>query len=72
MLELWKKYNLINIFKNAYDKGIILSGVSAGAVCWFEWIFTDSLGDGYKPLRGMNFISGSCTPHASEKNRIYE
>ena len=65
-----KKIKIIDI--NYRVKGIILSGVSAGAVCWFEWIFTDSLGDGYKPLRGMNFISGSCTPHAAEKNRIYE
>ena len=72
MLDLWQANKLYKYFEKAYDSGIILSGVSAGAVCWFEWIFTDSLGDGYKPLRGMNFISGSCTPHAAEKNRIYE
>ena len=34
MLEVWEKNNLIKIFKEAHDKGIILSGVSAGAVCW--------------------------------------
>ena len=33
MLEIWEKNNLIEIFKEAYIKGIILSGVSAGAVC---------------------------------------
>ena len=70
MLEIWKNYNLINIFKNAYKKGIILSGVSAGGVCWFDWILTDSLGSGYKPLKGINLISGSCTPHSLEDNRM--
>ena len=70
MLELWKNYNLINIFKNAYEKGIILSGVSAGGVCWFDWILTDSLGSEYKPLKGINLISGSCTPHSLENNRM--
>ena len=70
MLEIWKKNNLIKIFKKAYNKGIILSGVSAGAVCWFDWILSDSKGLGLKPLRGINLISGSCTPHSSENERI--
>ena len=38
MLEIWKKNYLEKVFKLAYEKGIILSGVSAGAVCWFDWI----------------------------------
>ncbi len=70
MLDIWKKNNLINIFKEAYEMGIILSGVSAGAVCWFDWILSDSLGFGLKPLRGINLIPGSCTPHSSEPERI--
>ena len=70
MLEIWEKNNFIKIFKEAYNKGIILSGVSAGAVCWFDWILSDSKGSGFKTLRGINLISGSCTPHSSENNRI--
>jgi len=70
MLEIWKNNKLENIFKEAYDNGIILSGVSAGAVCWFEWILTDSLGSGFNPLKGINLISGSCTPHSSNIERI--
>ena len=70
MLEIWKKNNLEEIFKIAYEKGIILSGVSAGGVCWFDWIFSDSLGPGYKALKGINLISGSCTPHSLESNRM--
>ena len=70
MLELWKKNNLIKIFEEGYDKGIILSGVSAGAICWFDWMLSDSKGLGFKPLRGINLISGSCTPHSSDGDRI--
>ena len=72
MLDIWKKYKLENIFKDAYKKGIILSGVSAGAVCWFEWILSDSVGPGFNPIRGINLISGSCTPHSSNIERINE
>ena len=31
---------------------------------------SDSKGLGLKPLRGINLISGSCTPHSSEDERI--
>ena len=70
MLEIWKKNKLENVFKDAYEKGIILSGISAGAVCWFDWILSDSVGPGFNPLRGINLISGSCTPHSSNIERI--
>ena len=70
MLNIWKKNKIESIFKNAYEKGIILSGVSAGAVCWFDWILSDSAGPGFNPLRGINLISGSCTPHSSNFERI--
>ena len=70
MLEIWKNNMLENIFKKAYESGVILSGVSAGAVCWFEWILSDSVGSGFKPLKGINLISGSCTPHSSNIERI--
>ena len=70
MLGVWKNNNLENIFKKAYESGIILSGVSAGAVCWFEWILSDTVGSGFKPLKGINLISGSCTPHSSNIERI--
>ena len=70
MLEIWKKNELENTFKLAYEKGIILSGVSAGAVCWFDWILSDSMGQGFKPLKGVNLIKGSCTPHSSNIKRL--
>ncbi len=70
MLKIWEQNKLYDIFKEAYNSGIILSGVSAGAICWFEWSLTDSLGPEYSPLRGINLITGSCTPHSSELKRL--
>ena len=70
MLEIWKKNNLEQVFKKAYEKGLILSGVSAGAVCWFDWILSDSMGRGFEPLKGINLVEGSCTPHSDNIERI--
>jgi len=70
MLDIWRKNSLDKIFKKAYENGIILAGVSAGAGCWFDWILSDSVGPGLKPLKGISLISGSCTPHSSEEKRI--
>ena len=72
MLKIWRENNFEQVFKKAYEKGIILSGVSAGAVCWFDWILSDSAGFGFKPLKGINLIEGSCTPHSSNIERMNE
>lgn len=42
MQETWKKNGLLLLLKRAYEKGVILSGLSAGANCWFEKSSTDS------------------------------
>ena len=42
MLAVWKEWNLHEILRNAYKKGIVMSGVSAGAICWFDKGITDS------------------------------
>ena len=70
MLDIWRKNSLDKIFKKAHENGIVLAGVSAGAGCWFDWILSDSVGPGLKPLKGISLISGSCTPHSSEEKRI--
>ena len=45
MLAVWKEWNLQNILKIGYEKGIVMSGVSAGAICWFDKGITDSFSD---------------------------
>jgi peptidase E len=72
MLELWKKNNLFETFKEVYNSGVILSGVSAGAACWFDCFLTDSDGPDFKPLSGIGLISGSFTPHYSDTKRAHK
>ena len=73
MIEKWKKFGIDKHLLKAYEKGIILSGVSAGAVCWFDKILTDSKGKGFQIINGLNFVRGSCTPHtSSQKSRLIE
>lgn len=41
----------------------MLTGVSAGAICWFEQGLTDSFSDALRPLACLGFLPGSCCPH---------
>ena len=67
MLAVWKEWGLDTILKKAYDNGIIMSGVSAGAICWFELGLTDSWDSELKLMECMNFIPGNCAPHYDEE-----
>lgn len=42
MMKVWRKTGVDEILKQAYTKGIVLSGVSAGSICWFRWGNSDS------------------------------
>ena len=67
MLAVWKEWNLDKILKIAYERGTVMSGVSAGAICWFDQGLTDSWADQLKIMPCMNFISGNCAPHYDEE-----
>ena len=43
MIELWKESGLDLILKEAFDKGVVISGLSAGANAWFKYCSSDSL-----------------------------
>ena len=67
MLAVWKDWGLVEILKEAYEAGTIMCGVSAGAICWFEYGITDSWQDGLKIINCLGFVSGSCCPHYDEE-----
>jgi dipeptidase E len=62
MITLWKARGLDNILKKAWDKGIILCGVSAGSICWFDSGNTDSFGK-LEKIKGLGFLPYSNSPH---------
>ena len=63
MLAVWRDWGVPQFLKEAYDKGIVLGGQSAGAICWFEQGITDSWADRLRPLECMGMLPGSCCPH---------
>ena len=67
MLAVWKEWGLDNILKKAYKNGVVMSGVSAGAICWLQNGITDSWASSLKILPCLNFIKGTCCPHYDEE-----
>ena len=67
MLAVWKEWGLDVILKEAYEHNIIMSGVSAGAICWFEKGITDSWKDNQATIDCLGFIEGICCPHYDEE-----
>jgi dipeptidase E len=64
MLAVWRAWGLDRILRKAWNSGIVLGGMSAGAICWFEYGATDSLGLGRSSaLSCLGFLPGSCSPH---------
>ncbi|TSB46007.1 peptidase E [Alkalicoccobacillus porphyridii] len=63
MLVLWKEWGLDIILKDAYYKGIIMAGISAGANCWFEEGLTDPLNGPLYKIDGLGLLEGSICPH---------
>jgi peptidase E len=63
MLAVWREWEIPALLRRAWEGGTVLAGVSAGAVCWFETVLTDSSGTGLHPLRGLGFLTGACCPH---------
>lgn len=71
MLAIWQVHGVDRVMRQAWNSGVVLSGTSAGALCWFSSGTTDSFG-GIAPLRGcLGFIPSSICVHAdSEPKRM--
>lgn len=68
MLAIWRVHGFDAILREAYEAGIVLSGSSAGMICWFEAGVTDSFGPQLAPLHdGLGFLSGSACPHYDDE-----
>tara|TARA_X000001036_G_scaffold96508_1_gene89283 strand:+ start:523 stop:1218 length:696 start_codon:yes stop_codon:yes gene_type:complete len=70
MLAVWREWKIDKLLLKAYKQGTILSGVSAGAICWFDKGVTDSWASNLNLLDCLGFLEGNCCPHYnSEKDR---
>lgn len=72
MLKRWQEFGLLDLIKDAYERGVIICGLSAGAICWFDDIYTDSdlvdKGEGlYSMQKGLGWLTGTVSPHYNER-----
>ncbi len=63
LLVLWRTWGLDAILREAYERGIVLAGSSAGGLCWFGAGITDSFPGRYQELRCLGWLRGSFCPH---------
>ena len=68
MIEYWRQSGLLPLIEEAYRRGVVIAGLSAGAICWFSDIYTDSTaalgeGDKYAMFQGLGWINGKISPH---------
>lgn len=67
LLKTWARFSLGDHFRAALDRGVVLSGISAGAICWFD----GGIGayNRYQPLPGLGLVPGLVLPHYESGNR---
>ena len=71
LLAVWRVHGLDEIFREVWEAGVVLGGVSAGSLCWYVGGTTDSFGPDLRPVtNGLGFIPTSNGVHYdSEEQR---
>lgn len=63
MLAIWREYGLDRVLREAWERGVVLAGLSAGAMCWFAGGVTTSSGVP-EVTAGLGLLPGSLSVHA--------
>lgn len=64
MLAIWRLHGVDRALRAAWERGVVMAGLSAGSLCWFEAGTTDSYGPELEILTGsLGFLGGSNCPH---------
>jgi peptidase E len=66
LLAIWQVHGLDRLLRDAWERGVVLAGLSAGAMCWFQGGVTTSAG-APEPTPGLGFLPGSLSVHADEQ-----
>ena len=77
MLETWEKNGFWEHIKAAYERGVPIAGLSAGAICWFDEMYTDSEilegnSTSYKLMPAMGILEGTACPHYDERQKDFD
>jgi dipeptidase E len=69
-LAIWRVHGFDQVLREAWERGILLCGWSAGMICWFEASVTDSFGPQLEGMHdGLGFLPGSACPHYDGEER---
>lgn len=75
MMRLWRRLGVDRLLRAAYEQGIVLAGISAGAICWFDAGHSDSMSF-YDPrnweyirVKGLGLVRGIHCPHYDGRTR---
>ena len=68
MVETWKKTGFDKVLINAYQEGVILAGISAGAMCWFDTCFSLKQEEEFEVFNGIGILNGCLCPHYNDEN----
>lgn len=72
LLETWRELGLDKLLKKAYYQGVVLSGISAGSICWYEHGCSEEASASepneynYVRLEGLGLLKGNHAPHYNE------
>ena len=75
MMKIWRRLKLDTVLAEAASRGIVLSGLSAGAICWFKYGHSDSrsfssrVAWDYIRVSGLGFINAVYCPHYHHEAR---
>lgn len=78
MLRIWKKYGVDKLLRKAYEKGVILSGLSAGAIAWFRYGSSDSRRfmkngkqmESFMRVSALGFLPFTVSPHHVREKKL--
>jgi dipeptidase E len=68
-LAVWRVHGFDAILREAWQEGILLTGWSAGMICWFAQGVTDSFGPQLAAMECLGFLPGSACPHYDGEER---
>jgi dipeptidase E len=68
-IAIWRAHGFDGILREAWERGVLLTGWSAGMICWFDHGVTDSFGRELAPMDCLGFVPGSACPHYDGEER---
>jgi peptidase E len=69
MLGAWRAHGLDDVLRRAWARGVVMCGLSAGSLCWFEQGLTAFHGEQGLPVTGLGLLMGSNAVHYDKEAR---